>query len=117
MDIIERLKIAEETKKDAMGVGDFMKGTSVIQEAIYEIQSLRQQLTKPADEVLVEALRFYADKSSYDCDHDVGMEVSHRVILYKDQYEHNQSTYYAGRRAIEALATYDKLSEVNHDTK
>jgi hypothetical protein len=46
MDIIERLKIAEETKKDVIGFGDFMKGTSVIQEAIYEITSLRQQLAE-----------------------------------------------------------------------
>lgn len=80
-----------------------------------EIQTLRAKVASA--DVLVEALRFYADKSSYDCDHDIGMEVSHRVILYKDQYEHNQSTYYAGRRAIEALATYDKLSEVKHDTE
>jgi hypothetical protein len=44
MDIVERLKISQDFGKDVIGVGDFMKGTSVIQEAIYEIQSLRQQL-------------------------------------------------------------------------
>jgi hypothetical protein len=54
MDIIERLKIAEETKKDVMGVGDFMKGTSVIQEAIYEITSLRQQLTEQTSDHIVD---------------------------------------------------------------
>jgi hypothetical protein len=61
MDIVERLKISQDFGKDVIGVGDFMKGTSVIQEAIYEIQSLRQQLTKPADEVLIEALRKIAN--------------------------------------------------------
>ena len=61
--------------------------------------------------IAVEALEFYANKSNYDCDHDIGMEVSHRVILYKDQYEYNQSTYYAGRRAIEALNKIRKIGK------
>lgn len=79
-------------------VRHFAKTTTTPQEAISP--AIAEYVKK-----LESALKFYADKTNYDCDHDIGMEVSHRVILYKDQYQHNDTTYYAGKRAIEALAS------------
>ena len=78
-------------------------------------ESISEECTSEPLKIAMDALKFYADKSSYDCDHDIGMEVSHRVILYKDQYEHNQQTYYAGKRAIEALEAIDSQLSTNTD--
>ena len=63
------------------------QGKSIEREQHLQIaNSAVEELTAKLD-MAREALKFYADKSSYDCDYDVGMEVSHRCILYKDQYD------------------------------
>lgn len=58
---------------------------------------------------LEEALKFYANKSSWDLDVVTSGDISRRVILYKDQYEVNEWTIYAGKKAIEALASIPVL--------
>jgi len=73
-------------------------------ESLYTANPLNQELLD-AVKSLREALTFYADKRSYDTDHDTSSDVSRRVILYKDQYEQNEWTIYAGKRAIESLAS------------
>ncbi len=76
-----------------------------LQESDHLIREARASVSRLEEQVRVAkgALEFYADKKSYSLDYDTSAMVSRRVILYSDQYEVNDETIFAGRRAIEAL--------------
>ena len=101
-------------------VGHCDRNASNEQKALYaEILTLRAKVASA--EVLVEALRFYAEKHNWidvevkNGNHFAAIVNTDRVPDFVNYYKSSIAT--AGKRAIEALATYDKLSEVKHDTK
>lgn len=88
MDIVDRL---QNKKRNTTDEED---------DALTEIQTLRAKV-----EVLVEALRIVMNEAEEIVLHDTNFVAVPFEIFCKMEDEY------------EALATYDKLSEVNHDTK
>lgn len=67
-------------------------------------------IIREASAPLVEALRYYEDKRSWHKDSQQygSFEVSDYNITYNDFYEQNQATRYAGNRAKNALAEFNR---------
>lgn len=77
------------------------------------IELTEEQLHATVEKVcgpLVEALEFYANKRNWSKDsQEYGSEMSDYNVMWKDVYEFNQATRYAGFTAIDCLDKFRKL--------
>jgi hypothetical protein len=87
------------------GVFDSTQAEKIGYEVFAKFEKLQRE-----NQILREALKFYADYINYSVDYDTSQNgFSRRCVLYKDIEERNEATGLAGRTAREALKAADAV--------